>query len=61
MKQLHRLTFCTFVLALTIMGSTAYAGGFGNNIAVRLVGTDAELFDGTQLFEDFGFKEIRFF
>jgi hypothetical protein len=53
MKQLHRFSFYTFVLALIIMGNTANAAGLGTNIAVRLVGT-GDLFDGDALFTEFG-------
>jgi hypothetical protein len=52
MKTLHRFTFCTFVLAIIIIGNTAYATGLGTNIAVRLVGT-GDLFNGDTLFAEF--------
>ena len=53
MTPLRRLSVCTFVLALIIMGNTAYAAGLGTNIAVRLVGT-GDLFNGDSLFNEFG-------
>ncbi|UCD69049.1 MAG: hypothetical protein JSW48_02850, partial [Betaproteobacteria bacterium] len=55
MKQLSKLSFHALVLALVFTGVAAHAGGFGNNIAVRLVGT-SELFIGDELFEDFGLE-----
>jgi hypothetical protein len=53
MKKLHRFTFCTFVMAVIIIGNTAYAAGLGTNIAVRLVGT-GDVFNGDTLFTEFG-------
>ena len=52
MKPLSRISICTLALALTIMGTTAYAGGFKNNISVRLVGT-ADMYNGDVLFNEF--------
>ncbi len=57
MKHLRRLSFCTFVLALIIMGNTAYAAGLGTNIAVRLVGT-GDLFNGDALFDEFDLTPV---
>jgi hypothetical protein len=53
MKPLSRISICTLALVLTIMGTTAYAGGFKDNIAVRLVGT-ADAYNGDVLFSEFG-------
>jgi len=57
MKHWRKLSFCTFVLALIIMGNTAYAAGLGTNIAVRLVGT-GDLFIGDELFDEFDLTPV---
>ena len=51
-------TTCKFILiiACLISASLANAAGVGNNIAVRLVGTDNQ-YDGTDLFDDFGITQ----
>lgn len=53
MKTNHNFGFWSLPIALLILGTTASAAGLGNNIAVRLVGTD-DVFDGDALFADFG-------
>lgn len=53
MKTNHNFGLWSLPIALLILGTTASAAGLGNNIAVRLVGTD-DVFDGDALFADFG-------
>ena len=53
MKRLHNLIFSGIGLALVLIGNSAIASGPGNNIAVRLHGSD-QFYDGTDLFNEYG-------
>ena len=53
MRHIYNSSFATIALILLIMGNTAFAAGPGNNIAVRLLGTDTA-YPSTDLFDAYG-------
>jgi hypothetical protein len=57
MKSFKQIVIFTLILLSFLVTSTANAAGIGNNIVVRLVGTDMA-YDGNEMFNEFGLESL---
>jgi len=57
MKSVKQIAIFTLLLSGLLVSSAGIAAGIGNNIVVRLAGTDAA-YDGNDLFSEFGLEPL---